>query len=100
MPEDEQIPAPEEEKKTPQPPGLSNIHFGALSTTFDNHPLDKKDLFKNTDFQIVFKVDAADARVKANVVSSDDLRKGEPTLADLRTLGNLYEHLHTTLSAY
>ena len=102
MPADEKQPTPEE--RTPQddsqPPGLYKIHFGASSTTFDNHPADKNELFKKTDFHIVFRVDVADARVKAKVVSSDDLRTGEPTLADLRALGNLYEHFHTTLFAY
>jgi len=101
MAADEKQSTPEDKKITtdaPQSPGLYNIHFGASSTTFDNHPADKNDLFKKTDFHIIFKVDVADARVKAKVVSSDDLRTGEPTLADLRTLGNLYEHFHTTYS--
>ncbi|KAF7984830.1 hypothetical protein HWV62_10767 [Athelia sp. TMB] len=91
----------EEEKPVePEPPSLYNIHLRASSTTFDNHAVDKKELFKTTDFHISFKVDAADARVKAKIVSSNDLRTGEPTLAELRTLGNLYEHFHTALFTY
>ncbi|KAF8635084.1 hypothetical protein AX17_004033, partial [Amanita inopinata Kibby_2008] len=60
-------------------------------------------LLENNDFHIVFKVDMADARVKATTVSSEDCRKLETssgksletvTLADLRILGNVSPRYH------